>query len=101
MKLTKSDISLNEKDAIQDMLESEKQLISFYATALFEGNSKSVRKEFSSHLMEVANNQYSLYNQMSTRGYYQPTPAQKQMIDQTNDTFKKQLKSLQPKASSN
>jgi spore coat protein CotF len=94
MKLTKSDSQLNEKDAIQDMLESEKQLISFYATALFEGSSKSVRKEFSTNLMSVANNQYSLFNQMSTRGYYQPSPAQKQMIDQTNDTFKKQAKQL-------
>jgi spore coat protein CotF len=87
-------IQLNEKDAIQDMLESEKQLMSFYTTALFEGSSKSIRKEFSSNLLEVANNQYSLYNQMSSRGYYKPAPAQKQMIDQTNDTFKKQQKQL-------
>lgn len=94
MKLTKSDTGLNEKDAIQDMLESEKQLISFYATALFEGSSKNVRKEFSTNLMGVAENQYCLFNQMSTRGYYQPAPAQKQMIDQTNDTFKKQAKQL-------
>jgi spore coat protein CotF len=85
---------LNEKDAIQDMLESEKQLMSFYATALFEGSSKSVRKEFSTHLLEVSNNQYTLYNQMSTRGYYKPAPAQKQQIDQINDTFKKQQKQL-------
>ena len=94
MKTTKSDTQLNEKDAILDMLESEKQLMSFYTTALFEGSSKSVRKEFSTHLNSVAENQYSLYNQMSTRGYYTPTPAQKQMIDQTNETFKKQQKQL-------
>lgn len=94
MKLTKSDMQLNEKDAIQDMLESEKQLMSFYATALFEGSSKSIRKGFASHLTSVAENQYSLFNQMSTRGYYQPAPAQKQMIDQTCDTFKKEKKSL-------
>ena len=41
MKLTKMNTQLNEKDAIQDMLESEKQLMSFYTTALFEGSSKS------------------------------------------------------------
>lgn len=94
MKLTKTDTTLNEKDAIQDMLESEKQLISFYATALFEGSSKSVRKEFSTNLMGVADNQYCLFSQMSSRGYYQPAPATKQLIDQTNDTFKKQQKTL-------
>ncbi len=94
MKNAKSDTSLNEKDAILDMLESEKQLMSFYTTALFEGSTKSVRKEFSSHLNSVAENQYSLYTQMSSRGYYTPAPAQKQMIDTTNETFKKQQKQL-------
>lgn len=95
MKLTKCDTQLNERDAIQDMLASEKQLMSFYATALFEGSSKSLRKEFSTNLLGVAENQYCLFNQMSTRGYYQPQPATKQLIDQANETFKKQAKSLQ------
>ncbi len=94
MKTAKSQTTLNEKDAIQDMLESEKQLISFYATALFEGSSKSVRKEFSTNLQSVAENQYCLYNQMSTRGYYKPAPAEKGQIDQINETYKKQLKQL-------
>lgn len=97
MKMTKSDTQLNEKDAIQDMLESEKQLMSFYATALFEGSSKSLRKNFSTNLNSVAENQYSLFSQMSSRGYYTPTPAQKQMIDQTSDTFKKEKKQLEAK----
>ena len=94
MKLTKSDTQLNEKDAIMDMLESEKQLMSFYTTALFEGSSKSIRKGFSTHLNSVAENQYCLYNQLSTRGYVEPAPAQKQMIDETCDKFKKQQKQL-------
>ncbi len=94
MKLQKSDTTLNERDAIMDMLESEKQLMSFYTTALFEGSTKSIRKGFSSHLNTVAENQYCLYNQLSTRGYYTPTPAQKQIIDSTCETFKKQQKQL-------
>lgn len=94
MKLQKSDTTLNEKDAIMDMLESEKQLMSFYTTALFEGSSKNLRKGFSSHLNTVAENQYSLYTQLSSRGYYKPTPAQKQMIDQTCETYKKEKKTL-------
>ena len=97
MKMTKSNTQLNEKDAILDMLESEKQLMSFYTTALFEGGSKSIRKGFSAHLNSVAENQYSLFNQMSTRGYYTPQPAPKQLIDQMCDTFKKEKKTLQSK----
>lgn len=94
MKMMKSDTQLNEKDAILDMLESEKQLMSFYTTALFEGSSKNIRSNFRSNLQTVAENQYSLFSQMSTRGYYTTTPAQKQQIDATCDTFKKQKKQL-------
>ena len=97
MKLTKSDVTLNEKDALQDMLESEKQLMTIYTTALFEGSTKSIRKSFSTNLMGVAENQYSLFTQMSTRGYYQPQPANKNLIDTANDTYKKQKNSLKAK----
>jgi spore coat protein CotF len=90
----KNQPQLNEKDAILDMLESEKQLMSLYATALFEGSAKSIRKEFSTNFTQVAANQYTLFNQLSTRGYYTPTTAQKQQIDQATDSFKKQQKQL-------
>lgn len=94
MKLTKSDISLCEKDALQDMLDSEKSLMSLYTTALYEGSGKNIRKNFSDNLMAVAQNQYTLYQQMSARGYYEAPPAKKDIIDQANDMFKKQQNSL-------
>ncbi len=95
----KSQTQLNEKDALQDMISSEKQLMSMYATALFEGSSKAVRKQFSTNLAAVANSQYELFTQMSARGYYAPAPAAKQMIDQMNDKFKKEQKGLKAQAS--
>ncbi len=94
MKLTKSDCMLNEKDALQDMLESEKQLMALYTTALFEGSTKSMRKNFSTNLLGVAENQYSIYTQMNTRGYYEPKPANKNLIDEANSTYKKQKSAL-------
>lgn len=94
MKLTKSDCTLCEKDALQDMLESEKQLMSLYTTALFEGSTKSIRKNFSTNLMGVAEDQYCIFNQMSTRGYYEPKPANKNLIDEANATYKKQKNQL-------
>lgn len=97
MKLTKSDVTLNEKDSLQDMLESEKQLMALYTTALFEGSTKSIRKSFSTNLMGVADNQYTLFTQMSTRGYYQPQPANKNLIDTANETYKKQKSQLKAK----
>jgi len=94
MKLTKSDCTLNEKDALQDMLESEKQLMTIYTTALFEGSTKSIRKNFSANLLGVAENQFCLFTQMNTRGYYEPKPANKSLIDEANATYKKQKKCL-------
>jgi len=94
MKLTKSDCTLNERDTLQDMLECEKKLMELYTTALFEGSSKSLRKNFSESLLEVADSQYCIYTQMNTRGYYEPKPADKNSIDTAVVTFKKQKNSL-------
>lgn len=98
MKLTKSDVTLNEKDALTDMLSCEKQLMSLYTTALFEGSSRSVRKNFSENLMGVSENQYLIFTQMSSRGFVEPEAANKAQIDQTKDTFKKQKKCLKANA---
>lgn len=94
MKLTKMDCTLNEKDTLQDMLDSEKQLMEIYTTALFEGSTKAVRKNFSTNLLGVAENQYCLFTQMQSRGYYEPAPAKKNMIDEANSTYKKQKSAL-------
>ena len=94
MKLTKSDCTLNEKDALLDILESEKQLMSVYTTALFEGSTKAIRKSFSTNLLGVAENQYLVYTQMQSRGYYEPKPANKNLIDEANQTFKHQKNCL-------
>ena len=94
MRITKMDCSLNEKDTLQDLLESEKQLMALYTTALYEGSTASVRKNMSTNLLGVAENQFCLFTQMQTRGYYEPQPAKKAMIDEANATFKKQKKDL-------
>lgn len=94
MRITKMDCTLNEKDTLQDLLESEKQLMALYTTALYEGSSTSFRKNISTNLLGVAENQYKLFTQMQTRGYYEPAPAKKAMIDEANATYKKQKKEL-------
>ena len=88
------DCTLNEKDTLLDMLDAEKHLMVLYTTALFEGSTKAVRKNFSENLLGVAENQYCIFNQMQSRGYYEPQPANKNLIDTATDTYKKQKKSL-------
>ena len=98
MKLTKQDTTLCEKDALQDMLDSEKTLMSLYTTALYEGSGKNIRKNFSDNLMGAAENQYALFRQMSARGYYDVPSAKKDMIDKAAEMFKKGQKTLKNKA---
>ena len=38
--------------------------------------------------MGVAENQFLVFTQMSTRGYYEPKPANKTMIDEATSAFK-------------
>ncbi len=94
MKQAKRDITLCEKDALQDMLDVEKQLLTFYTTALTEGSSKSFRKEILKHYSAEAENQFSLFEQMLARGYYEVAPADKMMVDQKTEIFSKVLKQI-------
>ena len=93
----KSKTTLNEQDSLQDMLECEKQLMGFYATALTEGSTRPLRKELLKHYGSCADGQFSVYEQMLTRGYYQTQPAPKQQLDSKLDSFKKTEKQLAAK----
>ncbi|MGN0823072.1 MAG: spore coat protein [Candidatus Gallimonas sp.] len=94
MKQSKQEITLNEKDALQDMLDAEKQLLAYYTAALTEGSSKSFRKEILKRYAESAEDQFLVFEQMLSRGYYETQPAQKPMIDEKAETFSKVRKQL-------
>ena len=94
MKLSKKETTLNEKDALQDMLEAEKLLMSYYAAAILEGSSKPFRKEIFKNYTSSADTQFTVFEQMLSRGYYDVQPAQKPMIDQKTQIFSKVLKEV-------
>ena len=47
MKQSKKDTTLCEKDALQDLLDAEKLLMNYYATALTEGSCRPLRRHSS------------------------------------------------------
>lgn len=94
MKPSKKNTTLNEKDALQDMLEAEKLLMSYYAAAILEGSSKPFRKEILKNYTSSADTQFTVFEQMLSRGYYNVQPAQKPMLDQKADMFSKVLKEV-------
>lgn len=94
MKQSKRDIALNEKDALQDLLDAEKLLMNYYATALSEGSSAGFRKKIFKLYGEHADTQFLVFEQMLSRGYYEVQPAEKMMIDQKTESFSKVKKQI-------
>lgn len=94
MKQSKQETTLNEQDALQDMLNVEKLLMSYYSAALTEGSCKSFRKEILRNFTSSADTQFTVFEQMLSRGYYQVQPAEKALIDQKTETFQKTQKQI-------
>ena len=94
MKQAKKDIALSEKDALQDLLDCEKLLMTYYAAALTEGSSTPFRKQIIKHYTADAETQFRVFEQMLDRGYYQVQPAAKMMIDQNVEKFGKVQKQI-------
>ena len=94
MKQSKKDTTLCEKDALQDLLDAEKLLMNYYATALTEGSCRPLRRQILKLYGEHADTQFSVFEQMLQRGYYQVQPAEKMMIDEKTEAFSKVKKQL-------
>ena len=94
MKQSKKDTQLSEKDALQDLLDQEKLLMSYYAGALMEGSCKPFRKEILKNYTAHAETQFTVFEQMLSRGYYKVQPAAKMLIDEKTETFSKTLKQI-------
>ena len=93
-KLCKKESSLNEKDSLTDMLNTEKMLLDSYALAIKEGSSKSLRSQFMSHFTKAQEDQFTIFSEMKDKGYYRLMPAEKQMIDQKSEDFIKMRKEM-------
>lgn len=84
----KAQTQLNEKDSLQDMLNSEKELVKMYCTAYTEGNGRAFRTLVKNNMLEVATDQFDVFSQMTSHGYYEVQPADKSTIDQQKAMYK-------------
>jgi len=88
-KLLKSEMMLNEKDSLQDMLNIEKQMVKLYGTAVTETSCKNLRKMLKQNFSDITEDQFSVYQQMVNCNYYQTKPADKATIDEKVNNFTK------------
>ena len=83
----KADITLNEKDSLQDMLNAEKSLVKIYSTAMTEGCSKGFRNLIKEHWGECAQDQMNVFLQMTEHGYYQVQSAEQTVLSENKNKF--------------
>ena len=85
----KADITLNEKDSLQDMLNIEKSLVQIYSTAMTEGASKGFRTLVREHWDETVDDQVKVFFQMTEHGYYEVQSAPEEMLNEHKNKFAK------------
>lgn len=94
MKGYKSEITLNEKDSLTDMLLLEKELVKIYASALTEGATRGFRNAVKSNLDGAAGDQYAVFSAMQKQGLYDPTPADRAVAVEKKQNFTQIFKEL-------
>ncbi len=85
----KADITLNEKDSLQDMLIIEKSLVKIYSTAMTEGVSNGFRTLIRDHWNQATDDQIKVFFEMTEHGYYQVESAPEQVLQENKTKFSK------------
>ena len=85
----KADITLNEKDSLQDMLNLEKSLVKIYSTVMTEGASKGFRTLVKSHWSSATEDQMQVFLEMTEHGYYQVESAPETVLSEHKNKFAK------------
>ena len=85
----KADVTLNEKDSLQDMLNLEKTIVKVYATVMTEAVSQSFRDVVYKHLNDTCDDQLNVFMQMTELGYAKVQPAEDSVLKQEKEKFSK------------
>lgn len=91
----KAEITLNEKDSLYDMLNTEKQIVKVLATAITEGCSKGFRTLVKSILGQSVETQMHVFMLVTECDYCRVKSAEEDTLDKLKSQFtpvKKQLK---------
>ena len=85
----KTEMTLNEKDSLQDMLNAEKTLVKLYAMAITEGASKGFREQIKENFAQATDSQFNVFSLMTRNGYYQVESAPETTLSEQRNKFDK------------
>lgn len=87
MKAEAVNSKLDDKNMLTDILNTEKQLVSVYASFLCECASMDGRQIFSGNLNQTAQDQFQTFQLLQQKGWYQLEQAEQQKIDQARQSM--------------
>lgn len=78
---------LSDQEIMEDVLASQKSITGVYNTFSNECVHQPLREDFLNILREEHNMQASVFTEMEKRGWYNPAPAEAQMVEQAKTKF--------------
>ncbi|HEY8389848.1 MAG TPA: spore coat protein [Clostridia bacterium] len=79
--------TFQEKDLLQDMLVLEKDIVRNYASYIVEASCPKLRDTLDQNMSSCADDQFSIFNAMKSRGYYQTKDAPQQEVQQQKEKY--------------
>lgn len=86
--------NLSEKDLMQDLLTSEKQVVSSYSTGITETSCENLRKTLLNNFNKTQDIQYKVFDAMRQKGWYTTKDAQASDVQQLKDESNKMMNEL-------
>ena len=80
--------NLSEQELLNDLLNQEKQLMSSYASYIQEASCQNLRKILTNQFNQTSQDQFTVFDQMRQKGYYQTKDASDQEVQQAKQNFK-------------
>ena len=84
-----------EKELMDDLLTSEKQVTSAYNTGITEASCQNLRQHLTKCLTDSQQIQYQIFDAMKQRGWYQTKPAASQDVQSAKTKYNQMMNELQ------
>ncbi|SHJ07850.1 spore coat protein [Lutispora thermophila] len=78
---------LTDQDIMNDLLAMEKQIASAYNTGITEASCQNLRKTLTDNLLDTQQLQYTIFDTMKRKGWYQTKDAQDQDVNNAKSKY--------------
>lgn len=87
-------MNLSDKEMLQDLLTSEKQVISSYSTGITESSCQNLRSTLINNFNNVQGIQYKVFDAMKQKGWYQTKDADTTEVQQLKNDSTTMMRDL-------